>query len=133
MSSQLVWNPISSLNFSKNTENNLEQSRKIEDINDCITLLDHQKIVKTYINPKTPYRGLLLYHGLGSGKTLSAIAVSETFKTQRKTVVFLPGQSLEDNFIHELEKCGNKHYIPHSMSYKSQMLAHILYKLSEYS
>tara|TARA_B100000902_G_scaffold117205_1_gene117914 strand:- start:4942 stop:7491 length:2550 start_codon:yes stop_codon:yes gene_type:complete len=112
MSSQLVWNPISSLNFSKNTENNLEQSRKIEDINDCITLLDHQKIVKTYINPKTPYRGLLLYHGLGSGKTLSAIAVSETFKTQRKTVVFLPGQSLEDNFIHELEKCGNKHYIP---------------------
>ena len=112
MTPQLTWNPMSSVNFSKNTEKNLEKACKINEESDCITLLDHQKIVKTYINPKTPYRGLLLYHGLGSGKTLSAIAVSEAFKPQRKTVVFLPGQSLEDNFIHELEKCGNKHYVP---------------------
>ena len=112
MTPQLTWNPMSSVNFSKNTEKNLEKACKINEESDCITLLDHQKIVKTYINPKTPYRGLLLYHGLGSGKTLSAIAVSEAFKSQRKTVVLLPGQSLEDNFIHELEKCGNKHYVP---------------------
>tara|TARA_X000000368_G_scaffold188195_1_gene148426 strand:- start:3434 stop:5983 length:2550 start_codon:yes stop_codon:yes gene_type:complete len=112
MTPKLTWNPMSSVHFSKNTEKNLEKACKINDESDCITLLDHQKIVKTYIHPKTPYRGLLLYHGLGSGKTLSAIAVSEAFKSQRKTVVFLPGQSLEDNFIHELEKCGNKHYVP---------------------
>jgi hypothetical protein len=29
-------------------------------------LLTHQKIVRDYLNIDTPYRGLLLYHGLGS-------------------------------------------------------------------
>jgi hypothetical protein len=33
-------------------------------------LLTHQKIVRDYLNLYTPYRGLLLYHGLGSGKCL---------------------------------------------------------------
>ena len=32
-------------------------------------LLTHQKVVRDYLNLYTPYRGLLLYHGLGSGKT----------------------------------------------------------------
>ena len=32
------------------------------------SLLTHQKIVRDYMNIFTPYRGLLLYHGLGSGK-----------------------------------------------------------------
>ena len=31
-------------------------------------LLTHQKIVRDYLNLYTPYRGLLLYHGLGAGK-----------------------------------------------------------------
>jgi len=34
------------------------------------SLLTHQKIVKDYMNLFTPYRGLLLYHGLGSGKCM---------------------------------------------------------------
>ena len=33
------------------------------------SLLTHQRIVQRYINLYTPYRGLLLYHGMGSGKT----------------------------------------------------------------
>jgi len=32
------------------------------------SLLTHQKIVRDYMNLYTPYRGLLLYHGLGAGK-----------------------------------------------------------------
>lgn len=39
--------------------------------NDEFDLLTHQKIVRDYLNLYTPYRGLLLYHGLGSGKCLS--------------------------------------------------------------
>jgi hypothetical protein len=35
---------------------------------ESFSLLTHQKIVRDYINLYTPYRGLLLYHGLGSGK-----------------------------------------------------------------
>ena len=111
MRAKLKWSPLSSIDFSKNTESSIELSVKNVDKSDNIKLLKHQQIVKAYMNPDTPFRGVLLYHGLGSGKTLSAIGVSEGFKYDRKTVVFLPGQSLEDNFIHELEKCGNKHYI----------------------
>ena len=47
-------------------------------------LLTHQKIVRDYINVYTPYRGLLLYHGLGSGKTCSSIAIAEGLKDRRK-------------------------------------------------
>ena len=38
--------------------------------NDSINfdLLSHQLVVRDYLNLYTPYRGLLLYHGLGSGK-----------------------------------------------------------------
>ena len=40
------------------------------------SLLTHQKIVKDYINLFTPYRGLLIYHGLGAGKTCASIAIA---------------------------------------------------------
>jgi len=43
-------------------------------------LLTHQQIVKDYINQYTPYRGVLLYHGLGSGKTCSSIGIAEGLK-----------------------------------------------------
>ena len=36
--------------------------------NSSFSLLTHQKIVRDYMNLYTPYRGLLLYHGLGAGK-----------------------------------------------------------------
>ena len=32
------------------------------------SLLTHQKLVRDYLNLYTPYRGLLLFHGLGAGK-----------------------------------------------------------------
>ena len=33
-----------------------------------VSLLTHQKLVRDYLNLYTPYRGLLLFHGLGAGK-----------------------------------------------------------------
>ena len=53
-------------------------------------LLTHQKIVRDYINLYTPYRGLLLYHGLGSGKTCSSIAIAEGIKSSRTVMVMTP-------------------------------------------
>lgn len=37
----------------------------------------HQAFVRNYTSPQTPYTGLLLYHGLGTGKTCTAIGVAE--------------------------------------------------------
>lgn len=72
-------------------------------------LLEHQKIVRDYLLNETPYRGLLLYHGLGSGKTCSAIAVAESLLSTRKVVVFLPA-ALQANFRGEIRKCGDPIY-----------------------
>jgi hypothetical protein len=72
-------------------------------------LLTHQKIVRDYLNLYTPYRGLLLYHGLGSGKTCTSIAIAEGMKTTKKVVVMTPA-SLKMNFFSELKKCGDDLY-----------------------
>ncbi len=72
-------------------------------------LLTHQKIVRDYINLYTPYRGLLLYHGLGSGKTCSSIAIAEGLKDDRK-VWIMNKASLQMNYFKELKKCGDPVY-----------------------
>jgi thymidine kinase len=74
-----------------------------------VSLLTHQKIVKDYINLYTPYRGLLLYHGLGSGKTCSSIAIAEGMKRARKIIIMTPA-SLKRNYIEEIKKCGDLIY-----------------------
>ena len=76
---------------------------------DNFRLLTHQKIVKDYMNLYTPYRGLLLYHGLGSGKTCSSIAIAEGLKSTRTIMVMTPA-SLRSNYIKELKFCGDKIY-----------------------
>jgi hypothetical protein len=72
-------------------------------------LLTHQKLIRDYINIYTPYRGLLLYHGLGSGKTCSSIAIAEGIKTQKQIIVMTPA-SLRMNYIESLKKCGDDIY-----------------------
>lgn len=91
------------------------REEKDEDV--CLTrgkgnvreLLPHQKIVRDYLSAETPYRGLLLYHGLGSGKTCSSIAVAESLLSRKKIYVMLPA-SLEENYRVELRKCGDPLY-----------------------
>ena len=72
-------------------------------------LLTHQKIVRDYLNLYTPYRGLLLYHGLGSGKTCTSIALAEGMKSDKKVFVLTPA-SLKMNFFSEMKKCGDDLY-----------------------
>ena len=73
------------------------------------SLLTHQKIVRDYMNLYTPYRGLLLYHGLGSGKTCTSIAIAEGMKDSKRIVIMTPA-SLRANYIEELKKCGDSLY-----------------------
>jgi hypothetical protein len=71
--------------------------------------LIHQQIVRDYINMYTPYRGILLYHGLGSGKTCTSIIIAEGMKTSKHVYVMLPA-SLRPNYVAELKKCGDAMY-----------------------
>jgi len=73
------------------------------------SLLTHQKIVRDYMNLYTPYRGLLLYHGLGSGKTCTSIAIAEGMKNTKRVIILTPA-SLRANYVEELKKCGDLLY-----------------------
>lgn len=59
-----------------------------------------QRLVARFLHPMTPYRGLLLNHGVGVGKTCSAITVAETFLEimPQHCVYILAPQSIADGF-----------------------------------
>ena len=50
-----------------------EQAEKLCDAD--FDLVPHQIFVRNFLSFQTPYNSLLLYHGLGTGKTCSAISV----------------------------------------------------------
>lgn len=68
-------------------------------------LFNHQKIVRDYMSNDSPYRGLLLFHGLGVGKTCASIAIAEGLKSNRNIIVLL-NKSLQQNFKVNIMKCG---------------------------
>lgn len=77
----------------------------------CFKQFPHQVFVSNYIQKNSPYRGLLLYHGLGAGKTGSSIAIANGLSTNRKIFVMLPA-SLHTNYVEEIKKWGQLLYQP---------------------
>ena len=74
-------------------------------------LQNPQKFVASYISPKTPYRNLLVFHQIGSGKTCASIQIAENWKKTHKIIVAVPA-SLILNFKKELvSKCVDAQYI----------------------
>lgn len=75
------------------------------------TIQDQQKFVADFINPKTPYKGILLCHKIGAGKTCAAIQIAEKWKKHKK-IMFVCPASLIGNFYKELKtKCAKNEYI----------------------
>ena len=69
------------------------------------TLKVYQILVQKYLGIETPYRGLLVYHGLGTGKTATAISLAEGLSSSMKVNTLLPA-SLEGEFIKEIQEWG---------------------------
>lgn len=96
---------INNTNFSTQIAEKIKKynsNQKYEsEVDPKLKLFGYQKIIEEYLNKQSPYRGLLLFFGLGSGKTLTAINVAENL--DRKVIVLLP-KSLKQNFINELMK-----------------------------
>ena len=70
---------------------------------DSISLFPQQRIVRDYIQVNSPYRGILLYHELGSGKSAASIAAAEGY-IGRKSVFIITPSSLAQNYENELMK-----------------------------
>ena len=67
----------------------------------------YQSFVRDYIQRPSPYRGVLVYHGLGSGKTCTSIASLEAlYQMGQKPVYIMTPAALDPNYRDEITKCG---------------------------
>ena len=79
-----------------------EQAKKL--CNTEFELSPHQQFVRNFLSFQTPYNSLLLYHGLGTGKTCSAIGVAEEMRDYLKQIgisqriIVVASPNVQENF-----------------------------------
>lgn len=81
--------------------------KRIEKLKPDSPLQIYQLLIREYLSLETPYRGVLVYHGLGTGKTASAVSLAEGLSTELKINTLLPA-SLETEFIKEVQTWGRE-------------------------
>ena len=94
------------------TKNNIQVKDVQEEADKICSIIPelnpHQQFVRNFLSFSTPYNSLLLFHGLGTGKTCAAITVAEEQReylkqlnlTQRIIVVASP--NVQENFKMQL-------------------------------
>ena len=103
--------------FERKVLNTYEQIKEFRDSKCAGTfkLTETQTLLSNFINPNTPYRGLLIYWGTGVGKSCAAIAIAEKFKPMvekygTRIHVLVPGPINKQNFLNEVIKCTGETY-----------------------
>ena len=90
-----------------------EEANKI--CNQTFDLAPHQKFIKNFLSSYTPYNSVFLYHGLGTGKTCSAISIAEETRqymkemginsstnNSNKRIIIVCSQNVQANFKKQL-------------------------------
>jgi len=97
---------VSKNNFSNGSSNKIKQK---EPRTSKITPKQHQELVRSFINEESS-RGLVVFHGLGTGKTFTAIFAAETFlKNHKKAkVVVLVSASVKTQFMEQVKRIARK-------------------------
>lgn len=97
--------------FIKQTYNPFELPEVPVDIPEGEKYYPYQKFVRDYMRKESPYRGILVYHGLGSGKTCTSIATAEAlFASAKKKIIVMTPKALKKNFLGEVSFCGFRHF-----------------------
>ena len=85
-----------------NTKNVEEEAEIL--CNAQIELAPNQQFVRNFLSVETPYNSLLLYHGLGTGKTCSAISVAEEMRDYMRQmginqqIIVIASPNVQENF-----------------------------------
>ena len=95
--------------FEENSSSKNKGSKN--DLNTYI-LKPTQKLLRNFMSPETPYRGLLIYHEMGVGKTCTAISIAENLKnivskSNTKIYVIRPDEIERQIFNINVVKEGN--------------------------
>jgi len=81
-----------------------EKSKTLCKRTSTFELSPHQEFVRKFISYQNPYNSLLLYHGLGSGKTCSAISITESLRMYSKyipnfkKILMVASPNVQENF-----------------------------------
>ena len=89
-------------------QNSLEEIKKHSNkmCNADFELSPHQLFVRNFLSFQTPYNSLLLYHGLGTGKTCSAITICEEMRdylvqigmSTSQKIIIVASPNVQQNF-----------------------------------
>ena len=83
------------INYVPKTLKNISESCN----RDFFELAPHQVFLKNLISKNTPYNGLLIFHGVGVGKTCSGVTIAEnfkdTYKQKDKRIIVLSSQNIK--------------------------------------
>lgn len=81
-----------------------------------------QLFVSQYIHPSTKYKGLLIYHKIGAGKTCASVQIAEQWKEKYNIIVVVPA-SLIGNYYKELRsQCTANTYVTENEREKMKTL-----------
>jgi hypothetical protein len=72
-----------------------------------------QRLTRDYLQGESPARGLLVYFGLGVGKTCTGITIAEAILSKKHVVVFSKS-ALEANWIKGIRDCGSDYMKTHN-------------------
>ena len=95
-------------NYKTYNYDNIKEVSESECKYNSFQLAPHQTFVKKFISTDTPYKSLLLYHGLGTGKTCSAISICENMREYMKRsslykkILIIASPKLIENFKNQL-------------------------------
>ena len=93
---------------------NIKELAEKECNNTEFELSPHQMFVRNFLSFQTPYNSLLLFHGLGTGKTCSSISVCEDMRTyykqigNKKKIMIVASPNVQENYVRE-EQGWNHH------------------------
>ena len=82
-----------------------------------IQLQTQQTLLSNFINPDTSFNGILVFHGVGTGKTCTAFTIAENFKDMVKKYgtkihILVTGPFIREQWKNELvEVCAKETYL----------------------
>ena len=93
------WDPIDVVNkcITENDDNQLNSKQNKKNY-ELVTFSNTQNFVQRFLTPQSPYKGMLLFHSVGSGKTCTAIATAtNTFDREGYKILWVTRHTLKED------------------------------------
>lgn len=91
------WNNIDIVNKCVITDDDVEKEKDKKEYK-LVTFSNTQSFVQKFLTPQSPYKGMLLYHSVGSGKTCTAISTAtNTFDKEGYKILWVTRHTLKED------------------------------------